>query len=423
MEDGKSSTFDQLLHGTVSPFLVAFVCWVLAEARKSGISRLYFVARDGQVLHKIASELTRGDSSIELRYLYGSRRAWLPPSITRNSTVWKRLVITPGQSNKYSDMLSRMGLESGQQIKIRKELGISEEAWNLPLSEQLAFQFLENIFSKKEISDSLLQPIHHLRQLALKYFSQEGLLDNVRWALVDAGWTLNCQAAIKRILSHINGKRPDPTGFYINLTNDHLDTYEAGVARSFIEEPGSIFSRRRVIIEHCFTPSTHTSTQSYEERNGVVVPVFGPELRNNDELEYAQRLHDIAIHYAHLVKANKNMENKLVACNVNIIRNAEKFISNPSKHDVKFMGNFGTIADLRHEKSFIQPLCKPLKLRELGLIIGTTFSRRKRFSNPAFMWLEGSCALSPIYIRLPIHLMLFCDSILSELKRWWHKKP
>jgi FMN phosphatase YigB (HAD superfamily) len=61
------------------PLFYGYVRWLLAEARRRGLSRLYFVARDGQVLVKIAELAPSfGAAPVECRYLYGSRRAWLP---------------------------------------------------------------------------------------------------------------------------------------------------------------------------------------------------------------------------------------------------------------------------------------------------------------------------------------------------------
>ena len=63
----------------VGPLLFGFVHWCLEQARERGLRRLYFVARDGQLLHRIAQRLAPAwDFNIECRYLHGSRQAWHP---------------------------------------------------------------------------------------------------------------------------------------------------------------------------------------------------------------------------------------------------------------------------------------------------------------------------------------------------------
>ena len=300
----ESSELDHLLHSTISPFLLSFVNWVLDEARSSGTKRLYFVARDGQILHNIASELMREDDSIELRYLYGSRKAWLAPSITPDSMAWMSLVALPGQKNTYQDMLSRMGLDEAAQLQIKTALEIENDDWRATLSQQKAHDFLHRILADPVTSKIVMRTTNQARQTVIQYLSEEGLLDNVRWALVDTGWTLNCQAALKRILSDAKAEQLNPHGFYLALSSDHLPPNEAGHARSFIAEPGSIFARRALVFEHCFTPSTHESTCSYEYRNNSAVPVFTPEIRSDSEINYALKLHEIAQHQAQLFRVD-----------------------------------------------------------------------------------------------------------------------
>jgi len=60
------------------PQLVPYVARVLRMAKRDGLSRLYFLSRDGQILMQIAEIL---GTDIELRYLYASRAAWHPAII------------------------------------------------------------------------------------------------------------------------------------------------------------------------------------------------------------------------------------------------------------------------------------------------------------------------------------------------------
>lgn len=63
----------------VGPLLFGFVHWCLEQATRRGLRRLYFVARDGQLLHFLAQQLAPAwGFDIECRYLHGSRQAWHP---------------------------------------------------------------------------------------------------------------------------------------------------------------------------------------------------------------------------------------------------------------------------------------------------------------------------------------------------------
>ncbi|MFA6544038.1 MAG: hypothetical protein WCS99_06410 [Limisphaerales bacterium] len=63
----------------VGPMLFGFVHWCMEQAVQRGLRRLYFVARDGQLLHRIAERLAPAwGFDIECCYLHGSRQAWHP---------------------------------------------------------------------------------------------------------------------------------------------------------------------------------------------------------------------------------------------------------------------------------------------------------------------------------------------------------
>ena len=409
--------FDSLIHSTIAPFLVTYVAWVLDQARAAGLKRLYFVARDGQVFYKIALQLLGEDSDLELRYLYGSRSAWFSASITKDSIAWKRFLAMKGQSNSCLDILSRAGISADVQLNVLAQLNISEGERSKNLSPDQADSFVKNILADHNISDLIFESASQSRNLVLKYFSQEGLLDDTPWALVDVGWALNPQAALKRIISTVKGKDFSITGYYIGISKDHLGPDDVGIARSYLPGAGSLLTRRRVVVEHCFTPATHATTRGYAIAGNAVVPILGSELRSVAELKYASRLQKIAEHYAKFVREDKSVEKKFFLNEKVILENVENFISHPRVIDAQRLSVFGTIADMRHEGSHIQPLCGPMGLKDVFAIILMTFFPKVGFNLRGFMWLEGSRALSPFYVRVPVAVMLWLDLVLNRLRK------
>ena len=114
------------------PLLTAFVAWVLQEAKAQGVRRLYFVARDGEVLMAVAQILASRLGGPELRYLFGSRRAWLAPSADLRDPLWRRLVVTPDQRISAFDMLARLGLDAGQIGALLAHAGIPPDTASQP---------------------------------------------------------------------------------------------------------------------------------------------------------------------------------------------------------------------------------------------------------------------------------------------------
>ncbi|WP_019552549.1 HAD family hydrolase [Propionispira raffinosivorans] len=76
-----------------APILFPYVQWMLEEAKRRGIRRLYFIARDGYILQKIATILiTKWQLPITTHYIYGSRRAWRMPSYENELGSLRRLI-------------------------------------------------------------------------------------------------------------------------------------------------------------------------------------------------------------------------------------------------------------------------------------------------------------------------------------------
>lgn len=59
------------------PICFGYVNWIIAIALKRNLNHLYFIARDGYVLKKVADEIIKNNElDIRTSYIYGSRIAW-----------------------------------------------------------------------------------------------------------------------------------------------------------------------------------------------------------------------------------------------------------------------------------------------------------------------------------------------------------
>lgn len=411
-----ANPLDHVIHGILVPFLLIYVMWVLAHAKCNNIQRLYFVARDGEILFRIAQALQGADGDIELRYLFGSRRTWLPPSITPGNNCWQRSLIIPGQTSSKRDLAARMGLDEESQEAIRSLTSCSAADWARQLPRGEAVGFLGELMCNASTREVVYLSVARQREVAVCYFKQEGLFGDTPWALVDAGWSLNSQAALKRILDIGGEPHHAPKGYYLALARDHLEETQAGIAYPFIPKAGSLFSRRRVIIEHCFLTSTHATTRGYQMKENQPVPAFGQELRGEAELAYAAKLHEAAISAARLVAADPAVSSALTEHVGEILSNVESFLRRPNAADARAMAMFSTVADMRHEKTFVESLCRPLRRKDAWTVFSKAISKKKNLESPPFMWLEGSMALSPWHVRIPLEFALLADDLRNFLK-------
>lgn len=67
------NSYRDLASRFMAPAYLPYVLWILEEAKKQGIQRLYFISRDGYILQQIAEALPH--EGIELRYFFTSRTA------------------------------------------------------------------------------------------------------------------------------------------------------------------------------------------------------------------------------------------------------------------------------------------------------------------------------------------------------------
>jgi predicted HAD superfamily hydrolase len=77
------------------PLFYGFVRWTLAEARRRGLRRLYFLARDGQIFHRIAQAIQAVEPfGISCEYLHASRVLFSGPAEI-NSPAAVRAIVAP----------------------------------------------------------------------------------------------------------------------------------------------------------------------------------------------------------------------------------------------------------------------------------------------------------------------------------------
>ena len=184
------------------PTIFACTAWALAAARADGIRRLYFVARDGEILLRsalIIQERLGVAPDVECRYLYGSRLAW--HMAASHIGGWEQAA---------KDLLNT---ESGQSLRTMLRLfQLSDEESRaiadavLPPGASIDDQLDE---CSSQVAERLAQ-LPLLRSLwtersaaahrnTLLYLRQEGLLTKESVGLVDIGWLGRASGALAAI--------------------------------------------------------------------------------------------------------------------------------------------------------------------------------------------------------------------------------
>jgi predicted HAD superfamily hydrolase len=402
----------------VVPLLLTYVEWLLDYARSENIARLYFVARDGHVLLSIAKELVRPADGPQLRYLYGSRRAWTLPSWPWNDVSFDRTILLAGKRSTPEQILRRLNLDDGCVRDVLHAMSISEGARQEPLSRAGCTAFMEKLRSNEVAGALVASAAASARGNALDYFAQEDMVDGHSWALVDSGWGLNAQAALKRVLSGVTDA-PRVRGIYLALARNHLSAEQAGTAACFAAPAGRLLASRTHLMDHCFFPAPHASTRRYVRQGDTVQPEFDEATREPLQLAYANQLDKLARAAARLLANDTSLRAEFRTHTPTIVAAAERFISAPDQVSVTALAQFCVQPDVRQERDGAEPLCRPLRARDLAVIGASVLSEKARFKATPHRWLEGSMAISAPWIRWPMNAALG----IAHMRRRWLLRP
>ena len=398
----------------ISPLLTGYVSWVLNDARNHGLNRLYFVARDGQILQKIAKVLSKGEEGPELSYLYGSRQAWYLPSVFSINRNDLEFVLMAGQSSAPRHNLKRLKLNPEELAEPLVRYGFPPTSWERQLQEKEVEQFWQFI-EDPEVAPIILNKAREAREHALAYFNQEGLFKDDKWALVDIGWTLRTQASFKKILS--SAGQFHTMGYYLGICRSRFSALYYGKARCFLLEEAedqsgvemqSLFQNKG-LIDQVFTMADHGSTKGYIRQGEKMVPELAEMISNPRREAFLSVVQSTVIAYAEEFSKGSISKHsaELQACARCV---TGMLLAHPTRSEARTLA-WAPISDDPNELR-AAPLARSLSPLDLFKIVFAIYKRvrlgrkSKSVTVPSFFykdlswgfsWFEGSAALSPFW--------------------------
>lgn len=261
----KDDPYVRIAADYVAPAYIPYVLWVLEEARKEGIERLYFLSRDSYILMKIAEQLPH--DGIELRYLFLSRKSLILPYLgAEGEEAYLKIIDKHTLIRKrVKDLLGQLKID----IKDLAKYGIAFDYSQITNNQQCE-NFINKIFHS-EFTKELRNRIESETQLLLRYFQQEGLFEQKRSAMVDVGWLGTTRLMVNQILR--KSGVPDVDFFYYGVRGDVYPLTD-GNYHSFFKE-SSLSSVATGLIENYMSASPYPSTIGYEEsEDGRIVARF-----------------------------------------------------------------------------------------------------------------------------------------------------
>ncbi len=271
---------DKIYLYAMLPTLNEYIRWVLANARDAGIKRLYFLARDGYQMYLLAKIMAdKYNLQIDCRYLYVSRFAIRVPEYHLSGVKCLDYICTGGIDVTFDKIMKRAGLTDDEALEVAKECG-----WLEDYKRVLNYQEVLNLKKVFENSDKFLPMVYaHSKSLyanAVGYLEQEGLMDDVSYALVDSGWVGTLQKSIAHLVHSVN-KNVRVRGFYFGMYEYPADVDVKDYDAYYFTPYKGI--KRKVYFSNCLYEAVFSSpggmTTGYSKVGDNYLPQF--DLPNN----------------------------------------------------------------------------------------------------------------------------------------------
>ena len=249
------------------PVLYSYAEWLVDQAVKKKINRLYFIARDGYLLKQITDIiLVKKKIDIATSYIYGSRKAWRMPSLSAEHYNLYQLVLWSHRSRiaTVEELASVLHIEAdGLCGFLPGILGKNLKGGNI------CHQELEYIVWKlsrdEKFREYHLCALREERELARQYLRQEIDFSDDHFAFVDVSGGGLTQGCLRELIRE-DYQKPIHTFFF---KIDRVNLVEGSVTDTFM--PG--FLENNLTIEMmCRAP--HGQTRGYAQKDGKIVPIL-----------------------------------------------------------------------------------------------------------------------------------------------------
>jgi len=429
--DPKQEALRDVSASVIAPVLVGYVLWLLQRAQQLRLRRLYFVSRDGQILLEIARRLApRLNITCELRYLYGSRKAWNLSALSEICEEQLYWVWDNTDHLSVKTLIERFGIEPGV---IRDSLiasGFREEDWfqNLSSKERQALRQL--LLSDTDIHNKILRKAASKRQVLLKYFRQEGLLDSTECGMVDVGWSGSMFYSLASILAAA-GVAPLP-GFYFAMSSfgprntrfdlPHTYFFNDHLGVGFLDIPGgNDFGIRREeicpysglgIMLEMFCCADHGSVVGFAEEGKRVEPILR-EPHNQQAIDWGFSIvRETVYSFVENLFLDSTLINPWADVRPAIAEVLRSFWVNPSPSEARAWGDFPFEDGMGSESSWNR-----LAESYHWTHVFKSFRTGKIHLPHRRLWFEGSMTLTAREIRVALRGVLRLRRKLSSIKR------
>lgn len=249
------------------PVFYEYTSYVLQEALKQGYRRLYFVARDGYTVKKIADVIIKERAlPLETHYIYGSRNVWRVPCAANLEIFLRHLTYDAAAHPPFKKRFLALIHED---LRVKLKPRFEELALLFGLPERGSLRSL-NAFSGALRSDHklcelILEYYEPSRAQLIRYLKQELELTEP-FALVDVNGSGVTQKYLEDLLISECGAE-DFIYYYFAKSDLNFFASQKLSYRQFSPQELDILFEALCL-------AAHPKTVAYTEQEGRIVPVF-----------------------------------------------------------------------------------------------------------------------------------------------------
>jgi predicted HAD superfamily hydrolase len=403
-----------LATGVAGPLLFGYVFWLLHEAKNRSIGRLYFLARDGQILLTIANEINNAKGlGLDLRYLPASRSAWFLASNATGTAAERAAALIPDQAAVVGDILKRIDVSPHSVEEQLQAWGYADEADRLrSIQGHAELDRIKSMLSTPPLSELIASRSNEESLTTLEYFEENDLLDGTALAIVDIGWKGRLQRALAKLLRQ-RGDSTLPTGFYLGL-RESPPAREVGDCLAYFSESDALSINPS--LAEVFCSADHGTVITYKRSSDAVVrPLLAPpENRDTDIWNLGVFQSGVQSFARHMLDAMPvHPISSIEWCEMfrkSTLASMRRLVQFPSKSEAEVLGSHphasnqfhSDTADLSPKLSvfrYLQALVNPRSISTLG------------------HWQQGSIARSMLSPRIALRLWAYRLSMFGNLRR------
>jgi FMN phosphatase YigB (HAD superfamily) len=418
----KETIIRDIAASVAAPILTAYTIWILQQAKAKQLARIYFLARDGEMLLQIAKELApKIYPEVELRYLYVSRQALRMPGLTKVNKAFWEWMFDDTTIFTIEALIARMCLDRQSAQPIFEPLGYPSETWQKNLSAKERSSLRNKLEKNESLQELVLQIAERKREVLKAYLHQEKMLDGQAFGLVDVGWRGSLQLSLENAFESFGTRMP--VGFYFALDKPTGGLKHKGeVLAFFFNLNNSVGLRddidyRYVSAMEVFCAGCEGTTLDYAlQSDGSVVPMLKHN-HNQPALDWGLKAfqQSVITFVRHLVERSPTD----LSCNISpkLLREAldEMFLTfnnSPTQQEAEAFMDCPFFDDPNELYHFYWAM--PVRLVD---VVKYAIGKGDGFNRHRNAWSEASLQVSSPLVKKLIPLAITQRKLLKRLKK------